>query len=115
MGACAAFFPALGRCARRTRPGGRSRTRTPTSTGWRAQRSSRQARWRLCRRLALRTAAAFGDRIAAAASFHGGHPAAETPHQEAAAITAASHEDACERQLRELVALLDRSFRATKE
>lgn len=43
-------------------------------------------------RLALRTAAAFGDRIAAAASFHGGNLAAEdqpdSPHFAAAGITA---------------------------
>ncbi|MEU7768807.1 dienelactone hydrolase family protein [Nocardia sp. NPDC049190] len=43
-------------------------------------------------RLALRTAAAFGDRVAAAASFHGGHLAAvdqpDSPHHAAAGITA---------------------------
>ncbi|WP_378733362.1 dienelactone hydrolase family protein [Nocardia brasiliensis] len=43
-------------------------------------------------RLSLRTAAAFGDRIAAAASFHGGFLAADdrpdSPHHSAADITA---------------------------
>ncbi|WP_327120775.1 dienelactone hydrolase family protein [Nocardia sp. NBC_01730] len=43
-------------------------------------------------RLALRTAAAFGDQVAAAASFHGGYLAADdrpdSPHHDAASITA---------------------------
>ncbi|MBF6336880.1 dienelactone hydrolase family protein [Nocardia abscessus] len=119
-------------------------------------------------RLALRTAAAFGDRVAAAAGFHGGGLAddrPDSPHHEAAGITAelfvahadqdpsmppeqiarleaaldtagvrytsvvypgaqhgftmrdtaVFHEDAYERHLRDLFALLDRSLRATAE